>query len=313
MVALATHSEEFERSIFSPRSITLLLVFSPCELNLFSICDDFLKNKQTFVVVILIFRIPRMTEDMARNALLAFVNSKCCYGNRAAGELVIQNLKQLTVYRYRLETFNESRLSEWTFEPSTNNLVDGPQNGASPRPWDIKVQSPPMFQEDTKKFRVPHSSLVKVTFSVNPKCSGCHGAGRMRCVTCSGARHRAKQQKRCQMCSGTGRKRCSTCSGRGNKTCTTCQGEKKLLHFIQLIITWKNNVHEFVSEFQLNFPRELLTFYDRLPPDLLPMWLQPFLDFPCSSAPTRVPVSSPLHLLPITKCRLLSCFEIFTH
>lgn len=42
----------------------------------------------------LIFRIPKMTEDMARNALLSFVNSKCCYGNRAAGHLVIQELKQ---------------------------------------------------------------------------------------------------------------------------------------------------------------------------------------------------------------------------
>lgn len=41
-------------------------------------------------------------------------------------------------------------------------LVDGPQNGASPQPWDIKVQVPQMFQEDTKKFRIPHSSLVKV-------------------------------------------------------------------------------------------------------------------------------------------------------
>lgn len=32
--------------------------------------------------------------------------------------------------------------------------------------------------------------------------------------------------------------RCSTCSGRGSKTCTTCKGEKKLLHFIQLVIMW---------------------------------------------------------------------------
>ncbi|TFK02633.1 transcription factor jun-B [Platysternon megacephalum] len=208
-------------------------------------------------------RIPTMTEDMARNAFLSFVNSKCCYGNKAAGELVIQDLRQMTVYRYRLETYHESRLSEWTFQPFTNNLVDGPQNGASPRPWDIKVQAPPMFQDDTKKFRVPHSSLIKACHKCQGrgrhKCSACHGAGRMRCVTCSGARHRKKQQKRCKMRSGTGRKRCSTCSGRGNKTCMTCQGEKKLLHFIQLIITWKNKVFEFVSEHQLNFPGELLS------------------------------------------------------
>uniref|UniRef100_A0A8C4WAJ5 Ssu-2 homolog n=1 Tax=Gopherus evgoodei TaxID=1825980 RepID=A0A8C4WAJ5_9SAUR len=200
--------------------------------------------------------IPTMTEDMARNAFLSFVNSKCCYGNKAAGELVIQDLRQMTVYRYRLETYHESRLSEWTFQPFTNNLVDGPQNGASPQPWDIKVQAPPMFQDDTKKFRVPHSSLVKVFQSMDQLKSR---AKCMRCVTCSGTRHRKKQQKRCKMRSGTGRKRCSTCSGRGNKTCRTCQGEKKLLHFIQLIITWKNKMFEFVSEHQLNFPGELLS------------------------------------------------------
>ncbi|XP_058027026.1 protein SSUH2 homolog isoform X2 [Ahaetulla prasina] len=217
--------------------------------------------------VLLECRFPRMTDDMARSALLSFVNSKCCYGNRAAGELRIQELKPQTFYRYRLKTFNETRVCEWTFEPYTNASVDGPQNGVSPRPWDIKVQVPQMFQEDTKKFRVPHSSLLKECHKCHGrgryKCSGCHGGGRMRCVTCNGARKakakHLKYQKRCQMCSGTGRKRCDTCSGRGNKTCSTCQGVKKLLHSIQLIITWKNNVYEFISEHQLSFPRDLLS------------------------------------------------------
>lgn len=51
------------------------------------------------IVLMLILRIPTMTEDVARNALVSFVNSKCCYGNKAAGELVIQDLRQLTLYR----------------------------------------------------------------------------------------------------------------------------------------------------------------------------------------------------------------------
>ncbi|XP_032067703.1 protein SSUH2 homolog isoform X2 [Thamnophis elegans] len=186
--------------------------------------------------VLLACRFPRMTDDMARSALLSFVNSKCCYGNRAAGELLIQELKPQTFYRYRLKTFNETRVCEWTFEPYTNASVDGPQNGVSPRPWDIKVQVPQMFQEDTKKFRVPHSSLLKECHKCHGrgryKCSGCHGEGRMRCITCNGARKakgkHLKYQKRCQMCSGTGRKR-------------------------------KNNVYEFISEHQLSFPRDLLS------------------------------------------------------
>lgn len=44
----------------------------------------------------------------------------------------------------------------------SDHLVDGPRRGTSPRLWDFKVQVPPMFQEDTRKFQVPHSSVVKV-------------------------------------------------------------------------------------------------------------------------------------------------------
>ncbi|XP_030897592.1 protein SSUH2 homolog isoform X3 [Leptonychotes weddellii] len=207
-------------------------------------------------------RVPMVTEEVAREALLSFVSSKCCYGRAAAGDLVIQKLKQQTLCRYRLETFTESRISEWTFQPFTNQSVDGPQRGTSPRLWDIRVQVPPMFQEDMRKFQVPHSSLVKGCHKCRGrgryKCSGCHGAGMVRCPSCSGAKRKAKQSRRCQMCSGSGRRRCSTCSGRGNKTCATCKGEKKLLHFIQLVIVWKNSLFEFVSEHRLNCPGELL-------------------------------------------------------
>ncbi|XP_030657630.1 protein SSUH2 homolog isoform X1 [Nomascus leucogenys] len=207
-------------------------------------------------------RVPVMTEEVAREALLSFVNSKCCYSSTVAGDLVIRELKQQTLCRYRLETFSESRISEWTFQPFTNHSVDGPQRGASPRLWDIKVQVPPMFQEDTRKFQVPHSSMVKECHKCHGrgryKCSGCHGAGTVRCPSCCGAKRKAKQSRRCQLCAGSGRRRCSTCSGRGNKTCATCKGEKKLLHFIQLVIMWKNSLFEFVSEHRLNCPRELL-------------------------------------------------------
>ncbi|XP_016862023.1 protein SSUH2 homolog isoform X11 [Homo sapiens] len=207
-------------------------------------------------------RVPAMTEEVAREALLSFVDSKCCYSSTVAGDLVIQELKRQTLCRYRLETFSESRISEWTFQPFTNHSVDGPQRGASPRLWDIKVQGPPMFQEDTRKFQVPHSSLVKECHKCHGrgryKCSGCHGAGTVRCPSCCGAKRKAKQSRRCQLCAGSGRRRCSTCSGRGNKTCATCKGEKKLLHFIQLVIMWKNSLFEFVSEHRLNCPRELL-------------------------------------------------------
>lgn len=52
--------------------------------------------------------------------------------------------------------------------------------------------------------------------------------------------------------------RCSTCSGRGNKTCATCKGERKLEHFVQLVIMWKNSLFEFMSPHHLHCPKELL-------------------------------------------------------
>ncbi|XP_029098031.1 protein SSUH2 homolog isoform X2 [Monodon monoceros] len=119
-------------------------------------------------------RVPVVTEEVAREALLSFVDSKCCYGSAAAGDLVILELKQQVLRRYRLETFSESRISEWTFQPFTNHSVDGPQRGTSPRLWDIKVQVPPMFQEDTRKFQVPHSSLVKALWKPSQKWSSSH-------------------------------------------------------------------------------------------------------------------------------------------
>ncbi|KAK2490119.1 hypothetical protein MC885_017547 [Smutsia gigantea] len=132
-------------------------------------------------------RVPVVTEEVAREALRSFVNSKCCYGSGAAGDLIIRELRRQTLCRYRLETFSESRISEWTFQPYTNHSVDGPQRGTSPRLWDIDVQVPPMFQEDTRKFQVPHSSLVK-------ECHKCHGRGRYKCSGCHGAGMRSQAQ-----------------------------------------------------------------------------------------------------------------------
>ncbi|XP_069897372.1 protein SSUH2 homolog [Dipodomys merriami] len=207
-------------------------------------------------------RAPVVTEEVAREALLSFVNSKCCYPSMTAGDLVIQELRQQTLCRYRLETFSESRISEWVFQPFTDHAVDGPQQGASPGVWEMEVQMPPMFQEDTRRFQVPHSALVKDCHKCHGrgryKCSVCHGAGTVRCPSCSRARSKAGQVRRCHMCSGSHRRRCCTCSGRGHRTCGTCKGERKLLHFVQLVIMWKNSLFEFVSGRQLRCPAELL-------------------------------------------------------
>ncbi|KAM6325666.1 protein SSUH2 homolog [Podargus strigoides] len=207
--------------------------------------------------------VPPMTEAAARRALLRFVASRRCHGSRAAAELAIGRLRQRGTYRYRLETFSESRLIEWAFKPFTKPGAAGPPGDAPLDPWDMEVGAPPLFRGQTRCCQVPRSALVRDCHRCQghgrSRCGVCHGAGRTRCATCQGSRRRLKRQQRCQLCSGTGRRRCNTCSGRGSKTCATCQGEKKLQHFKQLVITWKNNVFEFVSEHHLNFPGELLS------------------------------------------------------
>ncbi|NWX24083.1 SSUH2 protein, partial [Aegotheles bennettii] len=204
-----------------------------------------------------------LTEAVARRALLHFLASRRCYRSRTAADLSIGRLRQLGTYRYRLETFSESRFSEWAFEPFTKPGAARPPGDAPLDPWDMEVGAPSPFQGQRRRCRVPRSALVRDCHRCHghgrSKCGVCHGAGRARCVTCQGSRRRQQQQARCQLCSGSGRTRCNTCSGRGSKTCVTCQGEKKLQHFQRLVITWKNNVSEFVSEHHLDFPGELLS------------------------------------------------------
>ncbi|XP_074459200.1 protein SSUH2 homolog [Larus michahellis] len=99
---------------------------------------------------------------------------------------------------------------------------------------------------------------VRAQLRIRPPLFSCSSAQTRR-VRCKGSRRRPKRQERCQRCSGAGRRRCDTCSGWGSKTCATRQGEKKLQHFKQLVITWKNNIFEFVSEHHLDFPEKLLS------------------------------------------------------
>lgn len=40
-----------------------------------------------------------VTEEVAREALLSFVNSQCCYSSTAVGNLIIQELRQQTLCR----------------------------------------------------------------------------------------------------------------------------------------------------------------------------------------------------------------------
>ncbi|KAM3620735.1 uncharacterized protein V6R79_001306 [Siganus canaliculatus] len=201
-------------------------------------------------------RVPKVSEDVARDALLKFVESKWRYSSKPARNLTFKDLNAITVYRYRLETYTETRTSSWKFESYSGQPVDGAQFGVSPLPWDIPMMLPQRFTDHTEKVRVPHSSIVKVCHMCSgcgrTRCNHCHGRGQKRCAFCHG--HGISRNQRCTSCHGRGWRRCISCHGHGFKTCSMCHGCQNLLHFIQLTVTWKNNVEEFIPDRQPDFP-----------------------------------------------------------
>ncbi|XP_047005591.2 protein SSUH2 homolog isoform X5 [Ictalurus punctatus] len=199
---------------------------------------------------------PQVSEDVAREALIKFVGKKWTYSRKPAQNLVFKDLRPFTVYRYRLETFTESRSSAWEHEIYTGQYVDGPQYGSIPPPWQVEVQYPPKFTDTVQKVRVPHTSSVKSCHQCQGKgrvrCIHCHSRGWISCMSCHGAIH--GRNRKCVGCHGRGRKVCTWCHGSGHKTCRKCNGRKKLLHFIQLTVTWKNQVYEFIPDRLPEFP-----------------------------------------------------------
>ncbi|KAJ8359003.1 hypothetical protein SKAU_G00155280 [Synaphobranchus kaupii] len=196
------------------------------------------------------WQIPSINEVMAQEAFIEYAASKCCYSSNPAKEMVFTDLQAHNTYRYRLETFTESRCTEWASEPYTGQIVDG-YMGVAPGPWDIAVSIPALFQDEKKEVRVPHTSSVKgchscMTLGRNP-CEKCVTSGMMQCWVCKGSGRRMSDD-RCRHCNGIGRVRCTTCSGAGSKTCNTCQGRGQLLCFIKLVVKWKNNMFENVVD-----------------------------------------------------------------
>uniref|UniRef100_A0A3P8U1A5 Uncharacterized protein n=1 Tax=Amphiprion percula TaxID=161767 RepID=A0A3P8U1A5_AMPPE len=159
--------------------------------------------------------VPTVSEDVARDALIKFVESKWRYSSKPARNLTFKELKAITVYRSSL------------FVLFPGQLVDGPQYGVSPPPWDVQVMFPQRYADQVEKVRVPHSSFVKVM------AGECTSAAVLTCPSSS---------------------RCFSCHGRGFKTCSVCHGSQNLLHFILLTVTWKNNVENFIPDRQPEFP-----------------------------------------------------------
>ncbi|CAL8325377.1 unnamed protein product [Merluccius merluccius] len=194
--------------------------------------------------------IPSISEETARDALALFASSKCCYSKAPVKDGVISSMEAFNTYRYRLETFTESRSTEWSQKPYNGEPVDA-FTQQPPGPWDIVAQAPTFFKDSKQVIKVPYTSSLK-------QCHDCLGMGRSPCKTCSGAGNKVcwvcngsgfrHGEDRCHHCNGRGRDNCAQCNGHGSKICSTCNGKRQLLACINLTIKWTNNSSDYVVE-----------------------------------------------------------------
>ncbi|XP_058487889.1 protein SSUH2 homolog [Solea solea] len=189
--------------------------------------------------------IPSLEEDVAREAFKSFASSHCCYNNAPAKDGVITKMEPFNTYRYRLETFTESRSTEWSHKPYEGEQADF-YTQTAPRPWEVPATPPDLFIDKKQEIRVPYTSSIK-------DCHTCHASGTMPCEECSGNGHKpcwvcngagTKNGENCTTCNGTGKDNCRVCDGRATKPCTTCNGKRQLLTFIQLKVEWTNHVDD---------------------------------------------------------------------
>uniref|UniRef100_A0A3Q3M0M3 Ssu-2 homolog, related sequence 1 n=1 Tax=Labrus bergylta TaxID=56723 RepID=A0A3Q3M0M3_9LABR len=201
------------------------------------------------------WNIPSISEDTARDAFVLFASSKCCYSAAPAKDGVITRMDAFNTYRYRLETFTESRSTEWKHDPYHGQPVDAFAQ-PPPGPWDIPAKSPTFFVDDKQVIKVPNTSSLKVnhlkhdwrTKKLPCLCgNGEKTLQKLFCWVCNGSGFRHGDD-RCDRCSGRGRENCSQCHGQGSKQCDTCQGKQQLLVYINLTVKWTNNTDNYVVE-----------------------------------------------------------------
>nr|XP_042900879.1 protein SSUH2 homolog isoform X2 [Parasteatoda tepidariorum] len=201
-----------------------------------------------------------LSNEGIRNACYEYVDDTCCYGTRAIRDMIFQNITSSCSLHYKLESFTEKRQSASRETPYHGQDIDGPENGPPPAIWNIRVSTPTKFEDGRRYVEIPHTAYVKTCWNCSGRgevtCSSCGGSGSSSCSSCSGS-GRDSEDNSCSSCGGSGSSSCIWCSGSGKVTCSTCDGHGKLKHYEELIVTWKNNIDNFVAN-PMNIPEKLL-------------------------------------------------------
>ncbi|MBI5533165.1 MAG: hypothetical protein HY898_10640 [Deltaproteobacteria bacterium] len=211
------------------------------------------------------------TVDDARAVLESHVRTTRWLRRGIAAKLPIDSFAGSGAFHVIFQSFTEERRTYPSHVPFHGQIIDGPENGAPPRAWDILVQVPGTFINQNVTLEVPHTASVKTCHGCDGSgqntCGTCGGRGQNTCGRCNGRGHTHESRtitktdsqgntttttehydERCWTCSGSGHVTCGPCGGTGRITCSTCSGHGKLKHFTELLVEWKTHSSERVLE-----------------------------------------------------------------
>ncbi|XP_044157052.1 protein SSUH2 homolog isoform X2 [Bufo gargarizans] len=196
-----------------------------------------------------------ISEDAARQALLEYATKKWCYSTGPARQMILRDFQPFNTFRYRLDTFTETRICKWVSEPHFGGEVDGPENGLAPNAWDLPAEPPCLFRNAEYCRPLPHTASVQTCSDCGGRgrntCIVCYGAGRRTCASCGGCGRSNNQM--CFACSGVGRNTCISCGGSGYQQCFTCSSQGEVVRYILLTVKWENHNFEFIADHKSDF------------------------------------------------------------
>lgn len=221
-----------------------------------------------------------LTLDAAREALELHVRGTRWLRRDLAKALAVESFERSGSFHIKARWFTETRATSPAHEPYRGGLIDGPNNGRPPAPWDVPVHIPGKFIDQDHAEPLSHTDEVRT-------CHGCNGGGTITCPRCSGSRRvscshcggdgrvnasrtvtRTNAQgqsetytetytESCHVCGGDGKVTCPECNGEGRITCPTCAGATRLKHFVRLLVTWKTTVGDRILE-KTDLPDDLV-------------------------------------------------------
>lgn len=199
-----------------------------------------------------------MSEHEVREKVLAWVKQQCCWRKSFVKKMKIKSITPYPALRYEISSFCEDRKTRLRCVPFKGGLIDGPQNGAPPGPWDIPIESTGFFKTDTLYAEIPHTCEVHPCFRCHARgkviCGKCGGEGCTICLWCMGAgfdyNHRI-----CYGCMGLGIMPCDHCKKTGYVPCPECDGYRTLKTFVELVVRFHSVTDSWVYD-RTHLPKE---------------------------------------------------------